>query len=738
MAVKRRSISQGIGLLLMSAGLAVPVGASGHPAEVPALPGVSSSTAPTQADPLEPARALVRVQEMTAAAREETSQMLTALRSCSPICVRELQNTVNGLMSGVLAELQRIPSCVEAGCADSVRQGAQDVRDRLSAARQVQTGCAATRCAQEVAELIAERVPAPSETSGEGADLCLLHPCVPDVLAILVLPEIEPDVQNLLGTVETCSLAACLEVVQREVERVTGTVVVPEPIVEAVLGLANGVCDSEVTMTRSDLDTSRVQTCLAKVMAIVEGARQDAYGLVGSTCGSDITLTKRSGAPDLDAPVLAAMQPCIDRLFTAIDSTVATVEAVRSVSCPAVTGAVQTARLSANTAYTQTKARTEGAGLMHGTPASYPERSLKGTVTTQDGEPFTDGTVVVTLSPGWYLWSLGGGVDETVLAVEPIGTDGIIDMALLVPPEVLDAAADGRGLVNASFDIYGEELSYHQNMAFRLITLPDGESMLQPVTPGSGPLAISMAPGAPGVHCTPDGTPASDAAAGPATNLAPPSGRCVEHHTERHYRMTAVQEIHTSADMTARAVYANEEHEESDVSAVVKPPGGSFELGAMTSLRKTVGWDVVQPLVGASTATFLTMKSGFLHQGDYRWVNGTKDGQSCSDAEMYTPTGVLPTSEFVPAARGHDGNCKTFESANRERLQPDMSVRRFKGKAQVIEGAGSMIIGYKARSGYSTNVWTRWRAGKQHNRYWICGWPGEFDTWEVLWAGPVS
>jgi len=299
----------------------------------------------------------------------------------------------------------------------------------------------------------------------------------------------------------------------------------------------------------------------------------------------------------------------------------------------------------------------------------------------------------------------------------------------------------------------------------RLVQPPGEAPYLMSVTPNI-PAEISMRPGAFGVYCTdrgdprPSGEPSSGEPSGGysgsgsegSTDPGPTAedssnqhSRCLPaHYNHEHVRNTITGEVNTSYDMTARYAYGYQQHHDSTISAMVKPPGSGWQAGGAVERRQGTGFEAITPLVQEQQSQQVVMPLLWLHEGDYRWESGTRKGQSCSDAEQAYPHRFRGDVALQPTPHdegpSENNRCKQYDSGHRIKMQAGGVQRRFSNQARTFGWAGTWNeTGYSARSGFSEDVWIRWRAGNNRDRYWLCGTgPSGFANWKRVFAGPTE
>lgn len=350
-----------------------------------------------------------------------------------------------------------------------------------------------------------------------------------------------------------------------------------------------------------------------------------------------------------------------------------------------------------------------------------------------------------------------------MLATALLDSNGAFRLDPLVPPAVLDAAETGNGSVTATVTVVSDVLSGSLTLPLRLVQVPNETPYLTMVTPNV-PIAISMRPGAFGVYCTdkgdprPSGDPQSGqpsggsggSGSGGSTDPEPTAqdasnqqSRCLPAHVDHeHWRNTITGEVNTAYDMTARYAYGYQENHDSTISVMVKPPGSGWQIGGASERRQGTGWAAQTPVVEESRSMYTMMVLRWVHEGDYRWESGSKKGQPCSDNEQAYPDrfrGDL-TLEPVPydEGPGQNNRCKEYDQGHRLRMDPGGVQVRKQNSAYTFGWAGTwMETGYSARSGFSEDVWTRWRAGNSRDRYWLCGRGASgFANWTRVYAGP--
>jgi hypothetical protein len=357
-----------------------------------------------------------------------------------------------------------------------------------------------------------------------------------------------------------------------------------------------------------------------------------------------------------------------------------------------------------------------------------------------------------------------GQVGHPVLDTSPLNSDGTFRLDPLVPAAVLNYAEGNGGVVTATVTAFTESMTAPLVMPLRLVQSPSETPYLTTVTKNV-PIAISVRPGAFGVYCTAQGDPrptgdpnsgepsggSSGSGSGAGSDPGPTANgaqnqhtRCLPAHVDHeHWRNTITGEINTADDMSARYSYAYQRHHDSTISLMVKPPGSGWQIGGSVDKHQGAGWDVTT-VVGENQSRYAMMVLRWLHEGDYRWESGARKGQPCGDNEQAYPDGFRGdlTTEAIPHDEGPSQNnrCKDYDSGHRVMMQRDTAHRRYQNHAHTFGWAGTwMETGYSARSGFSEEVWTRWRSGLARSTYWICGrGPSGFANWTRVYAGPTS
>jgi hypothetical protein len=732
----------------------------------------------------------------------ELEQFTDALEICTvEYCVARMREKLDGLADELREKLAPLDACQTTNCIAEVDKVMERVHAELDSGRERMKSCQLDMCAEIAQSALNEIVPnvelcatagCVDDIRGEvqrlagGATECTTVTC-----AGWIVNALEP-------ATSACGAVGCTTWVQERIaESVTGAMTVanvrdsldqivgePAPVCGAsacIMLLEDAIArDRRAAACGVDYCLNQIDTAIASVLPGFcrhEWCADDlATSLGWQIANNSPTICVMYCEPVLVAagtlyPVFASLRDNTRReacnaARNQVLATKASADQGYALSASQLANAEQMAMSAASSSLTHSAA-VGGSLRDSGTPLTAPtiqtpSKPITGTVYTEDGGPMTNGVVVLSLGAGSYF----AGSGAPVLDVEELEA-GTFNLEPLVPPAVYDAAADNGGEVMATITVIGDSLTIIHAVNLSLTDLtgdpvtvnPDGVTgaLVLGDPENEAPMALYARPGAFGVYCTdrgetrPTGDPNSgqpSGGSGGGSNAEPTAsdaqanhGRCVEQHRNHlHVRWTTVGEVHTSSDMSARFIYAQNKHHDSAVSTAFKPNNGSWQLGGSKEMRSETGWTWTSQAFGSNTAYVMKGVLGWRHEGDYRYDSGPKKGQSCGDSETGVPDRM--TGEFNwenhPDGTADDNRCKEYDEGNKMRLRNGSSMERNKNSAHTYGNAGEFMgLGYSARSGFSDDVKTRWRGGSNYKWYYLCGrGPDYVDNWTTVYAGP--
>jgi hypothetical protein len=314
-----------------------------------------------------------------------------------------------------------------------------------------------------------------------------------------------------------------------------------------------------------------------------------------------------------------------------------------------------------------------------------------GQLQNPDGAPAA-GTVVAYAWPTNIPMSVGDKVTLTPVAWTEIGNDGRFTLRASGSSALQRLASANGGYLNLSLEA-GSSDRHHQTNLSRYLgsgTFASGpaagESWPESPEVEAVPVVVRFADNTPGVH---------------ANDMRTPYLPCFGEYdlVETNKADTVVGELNTESDtISARFVYGEGNHADSDISIAAKPNGGRWSLAGTHHIANSDETRVFKEAVAMES---LRISSSF----DYHLYRDRCRNPSYRVVPHGWRTGVRSVAHLVPDCGGND---------NRADYEPRSGFRRDTNRAATWSGAAEVFgASISARSGYSRYVTVEMEFGER-------------------------